>query len=404
MPYANGNGKHAPAQQGYYPPVAPPIAKPYAGLPKSTVPPPAPGDAPPPWDDADGHYVIVQGNTMGENDKYKIVKLLGQGTFGKVVEAQAARAFNRVAIKIIRAVPKYREASAIEIRVLKALKENDPSNRFKCISLLEYFDFRNHICLVTPLLGQSVFDFLKGNSFQPFPEAHIQSFAKDLLTSLSFVHSLNLIHTDLKPENILLVENGAYTLGPRVKGAKQKHILRNVDIRLIDFGSATFDNEFHSSVVSTRHYRAPEIILGLGWSFPCDMFSVGCILVEFFTGDALFQTHDNLEHLAMMDVVMGKMPVGIVRKAKAQKGEFFKGMTIDFPNSSTTKNSKNYVKKMKRLEDIIRPDTDHTRAFCDLIKKLLAWDPAKRISVNTALKHPYFKTVASPPPPEPRTR
>jgi hypothetical protein len=69
MPYANGNGKHAPAQQGYYPPVAPPIAKPYAGLPKSTVPPPAPGDAPPPWDDADGHYIIVQGNTMGENDK-----------------------------------------------------------------------------------------------------------------------------------------------------------------------------------------------------------------------------------------------------------------------------------------------------------------------------------------------
>ena len=48
----------------------------------------------------------------------------------------------------------------------------------------------------------------------------------------------------------------------QAKGAKNKHILRNVDIRLIDFGSATFDNEFHSSVVSTRHYRAPEIILG----------------------------------------------------------------------------------------------------------------------------------------------
>lgn len=59
----------------------------------------------------------------------KIVRLLGQGTFGKVVEAQAARAFNRVAIKIIRAVPKYREASAIEIRVLKTLKEHDPQNR-----------------------------------------------------------------------------------------------------------------------------------------------------------------------------------------------------------------------------------------------------------------------------------
>ncbi len=75
---------------------------------------------------------------------------------------------------------------------------------------------------------------------------------------------------------------------------------------MIDFGSATFQDEYHSSVVSTRHYRAPEIILGLGWSFPCDIWSIGCILVEFYTGDALFQTHDNLEHLAMMEVVCGK--------------------------------------------------------------------------------------------------
>ena len=58
-------------------------------------------------------------------------------------------------------------------------------------------------------------------------------------------------------------------------------------------------------MVSTRHYRAPEIILNLGWSYPCDIWSIGCILVEFFTGDALFQTHDNLEHLAMIEPVCG---------------------------------------------------------------------------------------------------
>ena len=87
--------------------------------------------------------------------------------------------------------------------------------------------------------------------------------------------------------------------------ARQRKVLLDTEIRLIDFGSATFDDEYHSSVVSTRHYRAPEIILGLGWSFPCDLWSIGCILVEFFTGDALFQTHDNLEHLAMMESVCG---------------------------------------------------------------------------------------------------
>jgi len=64
-------------------------------------------------------------------------------------------------------------------------------------------------------------------------------------------------------------------------------------------------------------------LLGLPWSYPCDMFSIGCILVEFFTGDALFQTHDNLEHLAMMEVTMGKMPVRMV-----ERGRY---VLLDFP-------------------------------------------------------------------------
>jgi len=46
------------------------------------------------------------------------------------------------------------------------------------------------------------------------------------------------------------------------------------------------------------------------------MFSIGCILVEFFTGDALFQTHDNLEHLAMMEVVMGRMPTRMAERGQ----------------------------------------------------------------------------------------
>jgi len=55
--------------------------------------------------------------------------------------------------------------------------------------------------------------------------------------------------------------------------------------QLIDFGSSTFEEQYHSSIVSTRHYRAPEIIMGMGWSYPCDMWSLGCIIVELLTGD-----------------------------------------------------------------------------------------------------------------------
>jgi len=175
----------------------------------------------------------------------KIIRLLGQGTFGKVVEARAIDTRQKVAIKIIRAVQKYRDASKIEIRVLETLKRHDPRNEKYvsihlasiaadicscCIHLEEYFDYRNHPCLVSELYGMSVFDFLKQNTFQPFPEKHIQSFAKSLLksvacesTSRSFsppdravLHRLKLIHTDLKPENILLVSNESRLNGPRV--------------------------------------------------------------------------------------------------------------------------------------------------------------------------------------------
>ena len=58
----------------------------------------------------------------------KIVRLLGQGTFGKVVEARNIESRQKVAIKVIRAVQKYRDASKIEIRVLEALKKHDPKN------------------------------------------------------------------------------------------------------------------------------------------------------------------------------------------------------------------------------------------------------------------------------------
>jgi serine/threonine protein kinase len=63
----------------------------------------------------------------------KIVRLLGQGTFGKVVEARNIETRKKVAIKVIRAIAKYRDASKIEIRVLETLKKNDPNN-FKWVT------------------------------------------------------------------------------------------------------------------------------------------------------------------------------------------------------------------------------------------------------------------------------
>lgn len=120
------------------------------------------------------------------------------------------------------------------------------------------------------------------------------------------------------------------------------------DIRLIDFGSATFEKDYHSAVVSTRHYRAPEIILGLGWSYPCDLWSIGCILIEFFTGDALFQTHDNQEHLIMMTSVLGPIPIPMIESASRDAKRFFNKETKKL-RYSVKQSRRKKIKAMKPL-------------------------------------------------------
>src|SRR5258708_14513527 len=135
------------------------------------------------------------------------------------------------------------------------------------------------------------------------------------------------------------------------------------------------------------------LITGLGWSYPCDAYSLGCILVEFFTGLALYQTHDNLEHLAMMEMVMGKMPDRFARAGARSKPEFFReGHKLDWPKAKATRQSKKDVKPTRPLQVrhillfytfhpttskyVIPPTDTINREFLDLVRKLLAFDPA----------------------------
>lgn len=72
--------------------------------------------------------------------------------------------------------------------------------------------------------------------------------------------------------------------------------------------------------------------------------------MEFYTGLALFQTHDNLEHLAMMEMVMGKMPDRFARAGARSKPEFFKdGAKLDWPKAKASRQSKKDVRATRPL-------------------------------------------------------
>lgn len=368
-------------------------------------------------DDDDGHYIVKPGEKFAS--RYTIMKLLGQGTFGKVAQCYDEWTQSHCAIKIIRAVPKYRDASKIELRVLSMLRTLDPDGRGKCVKMQECFDYRNHVCIVTDLYDISVYDFLKWNQYNPFPGKHIQHFAQQILTSVAHIHSYGIVHTDLKPENVLLsnsmtsavMGSASPTTGQRRVRERSTHPstskrnygapkrLENTDVTLIDFGSAVFDDEYHSSVVSTRHYRAPEIIFGTGWSYPCDLWSIGCVLVELCTGRVLFETRDNLEHLHMMEKTLGMKFTAqqLSAAAATNEGSSLVSSRGWFPklNPLTQQSQMNSVHKMQTVRELIYTYTSATEryfwdGFLDLVSKMMAVDPAQRITARDALNHPWF--------------
>ncbi|XP_027348994.1 serine/threonine-protein kinase AFC1 isoform X2 [Abrus precatorius] len=360
-----------------------------------------PRNGSPPWrpDDKDGHYVFAVGENL--TPRYKILSKMGEGTFGQVLECFDNEKKEVVAIKIVRSINKYREAAMTEIDVLLRLSRHDVDGA-RCVQIRNWFDYRNHICIVFEKLGPSLYDFLRKNSYRSFPIDLVREFGRQLLESVAFMHDLCLIHTDLKPENILLVSS-EFIKVPDYKflsrttkdGSYFKNLPKSSAIKLIDFGSTTFEHQDHSYVVSTRHYRAPEVILGLGWNYPCDLWSVGCILVELCSGEALFQTHENLEHLAMMERVLGPLPPHMVVRADSRRAEkyFKRGARLSWPDSSTSRESLRAVWKLPRLPNLIMQHVDHSAGdLIDLLQGLLRYDPAERLKAKEALRHPFFFT------------
>ncbi|CAF0964137.1 unnamed protein product [Adineta steineri] len=339
-------------------------------------------------DDDEGHLIYVPGDIL--HHQYEIRRTLGEGTFGKVVEVRDLRGdgSTRLALKIIKNVEKYREAARLEINVLKTINEKDPDGVNLCVALLDSFDYYGHICIAFDMLGLSVFDFLKENNYIPYPIDQVRHVSYQLCLAVKFLHEIALTHTDLKPENILFV-NSDYNIVYNHRKRRDERVVRRTDIKVIDFGSATFDWEHHSTIVSTRHYRAPEVILELGWSQPCDVWSVGCILFELYLGFTLFQTHDNKEHLAMMERILGSIPYRMAKQSKKTK-YFYHGRLDWDERSSAGRYVRENCKPLRRY--MMSDEPDHQQLF-ELIEKMLEYDPKRRITLVDALRHPFFERL-----------
>ncbi|XP_061802071.2 dual specificity protein kinase CLK2b isoform X5 [Nerophis lumbriciformis] len=323
-------------------------------------------------------------------ERYQVVDTLGEGTFGQVLRCwDSARGGRGVALKIMKKVDKY---ARLEILVLEKLSRKDPGKEIPCVQMLDWFYHHGHICISFQLLALSTFHFQKENNFLPYCLQHLRHMAQQICHAVSFLHHNKLTHTDLKPENILFVHGDYFLTYNTHKKCPEKR-LRDTSVRVVDFGSATFEHEHHSTVVSTRHYRAPEVILELGWSHPCDVWSIGCILFEYYQGSTLYQAHDNEEHLAMMEHIHGPIPQSMIRTSRKQV--YFQHGRLN--RKDISKSGRHVRAKCRPLRECIRSRAEEHQQFLDLLEKMLEYEPSQRISLSRALRHPFLAPAQQPP-------
>ena len=96
------------------------------------------------------------------------------------------------------------------------------------------------------------------------------------------------------------------------------------------FGSTVREHDRREKIINTRQYRGPEVILELGWDEKSDIWSAGCILIELYTGEMLFGTHENMEHLALVEQILAPLPSTMIRRAHGDhvnKSSMFKRLS-----------------------------------------------------------------------------
>lgn len=177
---------------------------------------------------------------------------------------------------------------------------------------------------------------------------------------------------------------------------------------MIDFGGATYASDAHTLIINTRQYRAPEVILeNHCWDEKSDIWSMACIIVELYSGELFFDTHDNnLEHLAMIEKQCGPIPLRMAQNCYAEHIKAHLHTTGDrndeanvskqqkrlrWPSAARSQQSIQNVRDMLLLEDIM-PDKfgqSHSQ-LRSLLKFMLKIDPYERPSASESLKHSFF--------------
>ncbi|KRX11019.1 Protein kinase-like domain [Pseudocohnilembus persalinus] len=292
-------------------------------------------------------------------EKYREIKKIGDGAFGSVIKAENIQDKSIVAIKYMK--QKYKSwDECMELRELKSLRKL--KDHINIIRLKEVIRVNDELAFIFEFIHNDIFRLYEEQKKlgTTLPKNTVKSIFWQTANALQYCHKQGFFHRDLKPENIFISENQIVKLG--------------------DFGLA---REIRSrppftEYVSTRWYRAPEIILRQpNYNSPVDVFALGCIIGELYEGKPIFPGGSEIDQLTKYCQILGtpskeEWPEGHKLAAK-------KGFTFRFYSSID-------------LQDVI-PNAPYEAL--QLIKQCLQWDPNKRPNATKIMQHQFFNDINS---------
>uniref|UniRef100_A0A3P9CT32 Serine/threonine-protein kinase PRP4 homolog n=1 Tax=Maylandia zebra TaxID=106582 RepID=A0A3P9CT32_9CICH len=315
------------------------------------------------WTDAEGYYRVNIGETLDK--RYDVYGYTGQGVFSNVIRARdTARAGQEVAIKIIRNNELMHKTGLKELEFLKKLNDADPDDKFHCLRLFRHFYHKQHLCLVFEPLSMNLREVLKkyGKDVGLHIKA-VRSYSQQLFLALKLLKRCNILHADIKPDNILQILQGS-----------RNYLL----------------------IISSS-------VIGKPYDYGIDMWSVGCTLYELYTGKILLPGSSNNHMLKLAMDLKGKMPNKMIRKGLFKDQHFDQNLNFLYIEvdkvterekvtvMSTINPTKDLLADMIGGQRLPEDQRKKVMQLKDLLDGTLMLDPAKRISINQALQHPFIQ-------------
>lgn len=244
-----------------------------------------------------------------------------------------------------------------EIRILKCVSEKNSENKYGLCKIIGQFVYNKGICMIFPYHKDGTLTKLIKEKYYDINK--VKSIARSIIYSVNFLHNTcNIIHTDIKPENIVFDDDNLF---------------------IVDFGSSVFTSEKFNYLITTRYYRAPEVILNIQWDEKCDVWSIGCVLYELVTRRILFNVFSSIDHLNVIEETLSKS-IAKVYYNKCNnhiKYKYFDkyGNLMFVPET-----------KVKNIYDVMHIDAN----LYDLMIKCLEVDFEKRPNISDLLNHKFI--------------